>query len=149
MLRPYLDFIELRGIGECVCRAVPQLARNFNSVPVGPGHEKSLMVPDLAAHRRNGIAESAVSLWVPCSGRGNQRRVGCEVMRPEGNQREQAEQCRGRAHNRQIGPLTLSFDAEMDMDLLNGNLQLPAGDEPPEDIDGGGVEISAKEGLRR
>jgi hypothetical protein len=37
------------------------------------------MVPDLAAHDRNDIAEGAVSLWVPGSGRGNQRRVGCQI----------------------------------------------------------------------
>src|SRR5208282_6417890 len=106
------------------------------------------MVPDLAAHGRNGIAEGAVSLWVPGGGGGNQRCFGCEVMRPESNQREQAERRRGRAHDRQIGPLTLSFDAEMGTDLLKGNLQLPTRDEPLEDIDGGGVEIGAEEGLR-
>ena len=107
------------------------------------------MVPDFAAHGGNGIAECAVSLWVPGSGRGNQRRVGCEVMRPESNQREQAEQRRGCAHNRQIGPLTLSFDTEMGTDLLKGHLQLPTRDEPLEDIDGDGDEIGAEEGLRR
>jgi hypothetical protein len=35
--RPKLDFIELRGIGECVCGAVSQLAGNFDTVPVAPG----------------------------------------------------------------------------------------------------------------
>ena len=107
------------------------------------------MVPDFAAHRRNGIAECAVSLWVPGSGCGEQRRVGREVMCPESNQREQAEQRWGGAHDRQIGPLALSFDAEMGSDVLKGNLQLPTRDELLEDIDGGGVEIGAEEGLRR
>ena len=51
--------------------------------------------------------------------------------------------------DRRIGPLTLSFDAETGTDLLKGNLQLPTRDEPLEDIDGGGVEIGAEEGLRR
>src|SRR5580658_3179811 len=107
------------------------------------------MVPDLAAHGGNGIAECAVSLWVPGSGRGKQRGVGGEVMRPESNQREQAEQRRGGAHNRQIGPLTLSFDAEMGTDLLKCDLQLPTRDEPLEDVDGSRIEAGAEEDLRR
>ena len=98
------------------------------------------MVPDLAAHGGNGIAEGAVTLWVPGGGGGNQRCVDGEVMRPESNQREQAEQCWGGPQNRQIGPLTLSFDTEMGTNFLKGNLQLPTRDEPLEDIDGGGVE---------
>src|SRR5271165_274595 len=107
------------------------------------------MMPDLAAHGGNGIAEGTVSLGVPGSGRGNQRCFGCEVMRPESNQREQAEQCWGGAHNRQIGPLTLSFDAEMGTNFLKGNLQLPTRDEPLEDIDGSGIKIGAEESLWR
>ena len=108
------------------------------------------MVPDFASHRGNGIAECAVSLWVPGSGRGNQRRVGREVVCPESNQREQAEQRRGGAHDHQIGPLTLGFDAEMRADFLEGNFDLPTrGRTTVEDIDGGGVEIGAEEGLWR
>jgi hypothetical protein len=33
--------------------------------------------------------------------------------------------------------------------FLKGDFQLPPRDEPLEDIDGGGVEIGAEEGLRR
>ena len=79
---------------------------------------------------------------------GSERRVGCEVMRPEGDEREQAKQRRGGAQNGEVGPLALSFDAEMGAAFLEGDLQLPARDEPLEDIDGSGVEIGAEEGLR-
>ena len=69
-------------------------------------------------------------------------------MRPEGDEREQAKQRRGGAQNGEVGPLALSFDAEMGAGVLEGDLKLPAGDEPLEDIDGSGVEIGTEEGLR-
>ena len=57
-----LDFIELRGIGERVCGAFPELAWNFDNIPAGPGHATNLLLPDLAANRGDGIAEGAVRL---------------------------------------------------------------------------------------
>jgi hypothetical protein len=68
-------------------------------------------------------------------------------VRPEGDEREQAEQRRGGAQNGEVGPLTLSFDAEMGAGVLEGDLKLPAGDEPLKDIDSSGVEIGTEEGL--
>jgi hypothetical protein len=41
---------------------------------------------------------------------------------PEGNEREQAQQRRGGAYDREAGPLTLRFDTEMGMNFLKGNL---------------------------
>ncbi len=105
-------------------------------------------MPDPAAHGGDGIAEGTVRLGVPGSGRGNQRCFGGEVVRPESNQREQAKQRRGGAHDREVGPLPLGFDAQMGTSFLKGDFHLPARDEPLEDIDGGGVEIGAEEGLR-
>ena len=68
-------------------------------------------------------------------------------MRPEGDQREQAKQRRGGAQNGEVGPLALSFDAEMGAGILEGDLKLPAGDEPLKDIDSSGVEIGTEKGL--
>ena len=68
-------------------------------------------------------------------------------MRPEGDQREQAKQRRGGAQYGEVGQLALSFDAEMGAGVLKGDLKLPAGDEPLEDIDGSGIEIGTEEGL--
>ena len=106
------------------------------------------MLPDPSAHSGDGIAEGTVRLWVPGGSGGSERRLGSEVMRPEGDEREQAKQRRGGAQNGEVGPLALSFDAEMGACVLEGDLKLPAGDEPLEDIDGSGVEIGTEEGLR-
>ena len=105
------------------------------------------MIPDPLTHGGDGIAESAVRLWVTGGSGGSERRVGSEVMRPEGDQREQAKQRRGGAQNGEVGPLALSFDAEMGAGILEGDLQLPAGDKPLKDIEGSGVEIGTEEGL--
>ena len=76
------------------------------------------MMPDLSTHGGDGIAEGAVRLWVPGGSRGSEWRVGSEVMRPEGDQREQAKQRRCGAQNGEVGPLALSFDAEMGAGVL-------------------------------
>ena len=52
---PQLDFIELCGIGECVFRAIPLLAGNFDDIHILPRHPRSLMLPDSSAHRGDGI----------------------------------------------------------------------------------------------
>src|ERR1700679_3442991 len=57
-------------------------------------------------------------------------------MRPESNQREEATQRRGGAHNREVEPLPLGFDAEMGTGFLKGDVQLPPRDEPLKEIDG-------------
>ncbi len=78
----------------------------------------------------------------------SERRAGRLIICPEGDQREQAKQSRGGAQSGEVGPLALSFDAEMGAGILEGDLKLPVGDEPSEDIDGSGVEIGTEEGLR-
>jgi len=55
-----LDFIESRGIGECICRALPQLAGNFDDICCSRRHGRTLMLPDLPSHRGDGIGEGAV-----------------------------------------------------------------------------------------
>jgi hypothetical protein len=51
--------------------------------------------------------------------------------------------------DRDVGPLALGLDTEMGTAFLERDLELPARDEPPEDIDRSGVEIGAAEGLPR
>jgi hypothetical protein len=144
-----LDFIELRGIGERVCGAFPELAWNFDNIPMDPGHATNLLLPDLAANRGDGIAEGAVRLGVPGRGSGRERHTGGQVVRPEGDEREQSEQSRGGADDREVGPLTLGFNAEMGAAFLERDLKLPPRDESLEDIDRSGAEIGAEEGLWR
>ena len=69
-------------------------------------------------------------------------------MCPEGNERVEAKERRCCAQNGEIGPLTLSFNAEMGAGVLEGDLKLPARDEPLKDIDRSGVEIGREKGLR-
>jgi hypothetical protein len=106
-------------------------------------------MPDLAANRGDGIAEGAVRLGVPGRGSGRERPSGGQIVRPESDEREQAEQRRSGADDREVGPLALGFDAEMGTVFLEGDLERPAGDEPLEDIDRSGAKIGAEEGLRR
>src|SRR5919112_2803056 len=70
------------------------------------------------------------------------------LMSPERDEGEQAEQGGGGAGDGLIGPLTLSFDAEMATDLGEGDLGAPAASKPAQDIERIGCEIGAQEGLR-
>src|SRR6202140_1137373 len=45
------------GVSECIFHSVPDMVRNFYTVSALPGHERNLMVTDLAAHSRDGVAE--------------------------------------------------------------------------------------------
>jgi len=115
---------------------------------VEPGHATNLLLPDLPADCGDGIAEGAVRLGVPGRGPGRERLSDGQIVRPESDEREQAEQRRSGAHDREVGPLALSFDAKMGTAFLERDLELPTRDEPLEDIDRSGIEISAEEGLR-
>src|ERR1700730_1408194 len=52
-----LTLADLGGEGEGVLHALPDTARNFDTVSARPGHERNLMAPYFAANRRDGIAE--------------------------------------------------------------------------------------------
>jgi hypothetical protein len=54
------------GMSECIFHSVPDMVRNFYTVSARPGHERNLMVPDLAAHSRDGVAEGQDRFWIPC-----------------------------------------------------------------------------------
>ena len=71
---------------------------------------------------------------------------GLDAVRPEGDQREQAEQGRGGAQDREIRPLPQSLDAEVAANLGQGDLDPPAPDEPAQDRCGFGIEVGAQEG---
>jgi hypothetical protein len=53
-----LTLANLRGVGERICHALPDVCWNFNAVPAWPGHERNLMIPYFIANGGNGIAES-------------------------------------------------------------------------------------------
>src|SRR5208283_998210 len=79
------------GVGERIRHAVPDMAWNFDSVSVRPGHERNLMAPYFAAYRGYGIAECEDCFWIPCSGfRFEPSRRG-KIVRPECDDGEHAE----------------------------------------------------------
>src|SRR5712671_3932136 len=48
---------DLGGVGEGILHAVPDTARNFDTIPARPGHERNLMAPYFATYRGDCIAE--------------------------------------------------------------------------------------------
>ena len=114
---------------------------DFDTVSARRGHERNLMSPYFAAYCRDGIAEGQDRFWIPCGGsRFEFSRFG-DVVRPESDDGEQAEQGRRGAKDRLVGPLTLGLDAERGADFRDGDLDLPATDEPGEDVTGTRVDI--------
>ncbi len=69
-------------------------------------------------------------------------------MRPECHEREQAEQSWRCACDGWIGPLALTFDAQVAPNFGKRHLNRPAPDKPTEDIDWIGFDIGAQECLR-
>ena len=96
---------------------------------------KPCSAPDLAAHGGEGIAEGRVLLAIPSSGYGGQARLGVELCREQGDEGEQAEQTGRRTRNGQVRPLTLALDPEVITHFTEGDLHLPALDEPSDDLE--------------
>src|SRR5215472_4427982 len=69
-------------------------------------------------------------------------------MGPQRDVGEQGEESRGGAPDGVVGPLTLGLDAEMSADLLKGDLDLPAADEPGKNVVGMRIEVGGQERLR-
>ena len=65
-------------------------------------------------------------------------------MSKQCDQREEPEQGRCRAQNRQVRPLALGFDAEMSARLLKGDFQRPAQDKAFHDLWGGDTAVRAE-----
>src|ERR1700674_3376295 len=63
-----LTLADLGGVSEGVLHAVPNTARNFDTIPARPGHERNLMAPYFATNHRDGIAEGQACFWIPCGG---------------------------------------------------------------------------------
>src|SRR5215831_10230181 len=65
-----LTLANLGGVSESVLHSMPDMARNFYTIPVWPGHERNLMDPYFAAHGGDGIAEGQDGFWIPSSSSG-------------------------------------------------------------------------------
>jgi hypothetical protein len=63
------------------------------------------------------------------------------LVREQGDQREQAKECRCRAYNRYVIPLALGFNAEMRPHGWTRRFQVPAENEPCHDLDWSRIKI--------
>ncbi len=138
---------ESRGVGESVRHAVPDVAGYFDDFAAPPGCAKNVMRPDFATDSGHGVAKGAVRLGLPGGGSGPEERVGVKVVRPQGEEAEQAEQRRGGTLDGGIGPLALGFQAARGAGFLKGDFARPAGAEPRKHGARGDVEIGGEKGL--
>ncbi len=69
------------------------------------------------------------------------------LMRQQSQQREQSQQSRRRAHDRQIRPLALGLEAQMLANFMEGDFQLPSENEPFHDLHRLDVQVRAQQGL--
>src|SRR5262245_20250648 len=139
---------DLGGVREGVLHSVPDMAGNFYTVSARPGDERNLMSPYFAANGRDGIAESEKGFWIPSDGSGPELARAGEIVGPQRDDGEQGEQGRSGAQDGLVGPLALGLDAEMGANFLESELDLPAADEPSENVVGMSVEVSCQECLR-
>jgi len=83
------------------------------------------MAPYFATYGRDGIAEGEGCFWIPGGDPGFELSRFGEVVAPESDDGEQAEQDRSGAKNRLVGLLTLGFDTEMGAEFLERDFELP------------------------
>ena len=112
-MRLSLTLADLGGEGEGILHALPDMARNFDTVSTRPRHERNLMAPYFTANRCDGVAEGQECFWIPGGGSGGELSRFCEVVRQQCDDGKQGEQRRRGSKNCFIGPLPLGFDTEM------------------------------------
>src|SRR3954463_13622123 len=128
--------------------AVAEGGTEFWYLASTPGGEETLLPPDLAPNRGEGVSEGGPLLAVP-GGRCNaQASVTAEVVGQQGHDGEQAEQAGRGAGDGLVGPLPLGLDTEVVADLSERDLQLPALREPAEDLQRLSRRVGAEQGLR-
>src|SRR4051812_39736106 len=108
---------------------------------------KNLLSPQLLAHQGERIGEGRMSLVVPGRPPKGARCLPHPAMGEQGDEREQTQQRRGGPSYCQVRPLPLRLETEMPTHLLECRLQLPAHDEPGEDLLRIGVKVSTQKGL--
>src|ERR1700681_1631912 len=135
------------GVSECIFHSVPDMVRNFNTVSAWPGHERNLMVPDFAADRCDRVAEGQDRFRIPCGSSGLELLRFMEIVCPECYDREQSEQDRCGAKDCFIRPLALGFDAKVSANFRKRHLDLPAADEPRENVARASIEVGGEECL--
>ena len=78
-----LTLADLGGEGEGILHALPDMARNFDTVSTRPRHERNLMAPYFTANRCDGVAEGQECFLIPGGGSRRELSRFCEVVRPQ------------------------------------------------------------------
>lgn len=86
------------------------------------GHSKTLLLPDLAAHQRQSIAEGWLGLVIPSCLSDCQLAPSGVLMSQQRDQRKEPQQRWRRAQDSQIRPLPLGLDTQVLADFVIGDL---------------------------
>src|SRR5215831_1512258 len=84
-----LSLADLRRVCEGVLHTVPDVQRNFDTVSARPRDERNMMRPYLAAHGGDRVAERRDGFRIPCSRPDVEFLRLCELVREQGDDREQ------------------------------------------------------------
>ena len=131
---PELDFGHSGGVAEGVGDALAEGWREFRGIDGLPGHGETLFASDFPPYCGEAVGEGRPLLVVPGAGLDLDPGTAVEARRQQGDDREQPEQAGRGAGDRLVRPLTLGLDAEVVAHLAEGDFQLPALDEPADDL---------------
>src|SRR4051794_8195630 len=104
-------------------------------------------MPNLPPHGRQGIRKRRMRLAVPAIGPNSPAGLTIELGCQQGHDREQSEQTWGGAGHGTIRPLPLGLYTQMRPYLLESDLDLPAQNEPADDLHGIPRGIGAQQSL--
>ena len=151
-------------LAERVGDAVLEGWLEFLHIGCAAGRGGTLFAPDFPAHGGEGVGEGRALFVMPSAVGCGPAGLGRELLSKQGDKREQAEQAGCRAGDGFVGPLAsafalapfgtdrfamaLRFHAKVVAHFSECDFDLPALDEPAQDLDGVLGWIGAKQGLR-
>ena len=86
-----------------------------------PGHDETLLAPDLASYRGEGVGEGRPLFVVPGADRNLDPGLAVEASPEQGDDGEQPEQTGRGAGDRLVRPLPLGLDAEVLTDFAESD----------------------------
>ena len=121
-------------------------SRNFNKSGtrgrVREFHPRPKVVPD----QRDGVRKGWFSFGIPSRRTNRKWFILCQAMSQNGNQRKRTQQGWCCACDRQIGPLALRFNTQMRTGFFKGDFDIPAHNEPGQDLQWGCRLVRGKKG---
>src|SRR5579885_2258021 len=99
----------------------------------------------MLAHKGDRVGESRQGLSIPGGGRNRELSLRRQTVGQDGDEGEHTEQDGAGASDCPVGPLPLGFEADVSADLLESYFDLPALDEPGQDLIGSLLGVGAKQ----